>query len=616
MSEPPQAKRQKPRKISKKPGGSSCHNCRSAKVRCLGGCPCPRCKRRDVKCTYDNDKLPNITFDGIRLYTAHLHKTLSKNHYYTKLIKPALLRFDDQLTTLSLSSSPPNSVVLDIPPEYPIGSARDPMELGFPPLSLRTALLNLYFEHCWKISAVIVPKLFKEKLARHDLISPPLGHSDWIDFHVLLFIVLARAARTTANMEFCPNGSSFLEQGGRFAQVAHALLAKCEHIPTINLIQALLEMCAYEQNAPKRFRNFMFAGMAVGNMYKLGLQKQSDDPNLSPLERKERQTLFWICNMRDVESSLNLQTPYKVDLSKCTVPMIEVTEEGLEKRCYEWLQSISKLIMIARQFWEVPKNDSQLRKIGLNDVVELERQMTTWLQELPTDLQYRGGAKRSIDCMRLHVNFFFIKLITYQMLAEKFRTDPVILEDDILFVYQQCLLAAHGITQLYVEGDREWLFWHNFHYIAILHCVDMHMRDVRMAIRRGTDIEDAFCWLTKSTHLLCEALYERPLMDLDEATFIFNEILKFWGVAATLIDKPTADFADTKEFLDICFPEKSDRKFVVISVEPTQQTDDGGDGSKGKKNTSTATESNYLHMTRRFMKLLQEETAFIIKMNS
>jgi Fungal specific transcription factor domain len=560
--------------------------------------------------------LPKISIDGIRQYTAHLHASLSKNRHYIKMIKPALQRFDSQLTTLSMSTSPPNSVILDIPPEYPIGSGRDPMELGFPPLSLRTSLVDLYFQHCWNISAVVVPQLFKEKLAQHDQVSPHLGHSDWIDFQVLLFMVLARAARTTANREFCSSQNSFLEQGGCFAQVAHTLLAKCEHTPSINLIQALLEMCSYEQNGPKRFRNFMFAGMAVGSMYKLGLHKQPDDPKLSPLEIKERQILFWICNMRDVESSLNLHAPYKVDLSQCSVPMIEIPEDGWEKRGYEWLQSISKLIMIARQFWEVPKNDGQLRKIKLNDVVELERQMTAWLQELPPDLQYRGGeSKRSIDCMRLHVNFFFIKLITYQMLAEKFRTDPVLIEDDIMFVYEQCILAAHGICQLYVEGDKKWLFWHNFHYIAILHCVDMHMREVRIAIRRGTDIEDAFCWLTKSTHLLCEALYERPLMDHDEATLIFNEVLQFWGVAATLIDEPTADFTDIKELLDICFPEKSDRKFVVISVEPKQQTGDKSEGSKGKI-TTAATESNYLHMTRRFMKLLQMEATHVIKMET
>jgi hypothetical protein len=494
-----------------------------------------------------------------------------------------------------------------VPPEYPIGSAIDPLELGLVPLPLRNALLDLYFKYCWETNAIVIPTLFKAKLVDHDLVSPPLGNSDWIDFHVLLYMILARAAKTTANPEFCPNQNRFQDQGGRFVQVAHSLLDKCQQNPTINLIQALLEMCSYEQNAPKRFRSFMFAGMAIRYMFKLGLHKQPDNPKLSPLEQKERQLIFWICQLRDVETSLNLQTPYKIDLSRCSVPMLEVTEEGLEKRGFQWLASVSKLVRIARQFWGIPENDGQLRKIGLIDVVELERQMTAWLQELPSDLQYRGGAKRSSDCMRLHVNFFFIKMITYQMFAEKFRTDPDLVEEDILFVYEQCILAAHGITQLYIEGDIDWLFWHNFHYVAILQCLDMHMRDVRIARRRGTGIADAFYWLTKSTHLICEALYDRSLMEQDEATLIFDEITRFWGIAAKLVDIPSNDFVNMTELLDTCFPEKSDRKYIVISVEPMQQAPDKGASSTAKTSPIKPAETNYLHMTRRFMKLLPEE---------
>jgi hypothetical protein len=520
-----------------------------------------------------------------------------------------LQRLDQQLTELSRSQTPSANIILDIPPEYSIGSVKNPIELGLPPLPLRNALLSLYFKYCWETNAIVIPSLFRLKLAKHDVISPPLGHKDWIDFHVLLFMILARAAKVTANNEFCPSGNRFQDQGSCFVQVAHTLLENCQNKPTINLIQALLEMCSFEQNHPKRFRCIMFAGMAIRCMFKLGLHKQPDDSKLSPVEKKERQLIFWICHLRDVETALNLQTPYKIDLSQCSVPMLEITdEEGFEKRGFEWLISVNKLVMIARQFWEIPENDRQLRKIGITDVVELERQMTGWLQELPSDLQYRGGAKRSVDCMRLHVNFFFIKMITYQMFAEKFRTDPDPVEEDILFVYEQCILAAHGITQLYIEGDIAWMFWHNFHYVAILQCLDMHMRDVRVAMHRGTGIADAFCWLTKSTHLICEALYDRSLMELDEATLIFDDILRFWATAAKLIDTPSKDFVNTIQLLDTCFPEKEDRKYIVISVEPIQ-TQDKGSNSSVRPAPTTPAESNYLHMTRRYLKLLPEEVA-------
>jgi hypothetical protein len=61
------------------------------------------------------------------------------------------------------------------------------------------------------------------------------------------------------------------------------------------------------------------------------------------------------------------------------------------------------------------------------------------------------------------------------------------------------------------------------------------------------------------------------------------------------------------ELLDTCFPEKSDRKYIVISVEPMQQAPDKGASSTAKTSPIKPAETNYLHMTRRFMKLLPEE---------
>jgi hypothetical protein len=520
-------------------------------------------------------------------------------------------RFSTQLKELESAISKHNLPMLKVPSEYPIGSSIDPVELGLPPLSLRDTLLDLYFEECWSYNPILMPSLFRAKLVRHDLVSPPLGHVDWIDFHVLIFMMMSVASKTTANPEFSTGPNFPQMQGTRFVRVAHTLLDKCQNSPTINLVQALLMMCTYEHTAPKRFRSFLFAGMAIRGMFKLGLDNQPDDPTLSLVEKKERQVLFWICVMRDIETSLNLQTPYKIDIDKCSVPMVKANDIEDEKDGFQWLVCVTKLLKIARQFWEIPDNDRQLRKISLKDVVDLERQMTLWLQDLPPDLQYRGGAERSGDCMRLHVNFFFIKMITYQMFAQKFRTDPTIIEEDILFVYEQCVLAAHAITQLYLEGDISWPFWHNFHYVAILQCLDMHIRDVRVARRRGTGIQDAFSWVTKTTHLMCEALHERALMDKDEAMLIFNDVVRFWGVAAKLTEISTHDFKDTLEILQTCFPQESDRKYIIISVDATMQAQENGSNQPSRA-SNIPSETNYLNMTRRYVKLSVEEEALAV----
>lgn len=524
----------------------------------------------------------------------------------------SLDRFSNQLVELESGMSKHKLPLLKVPVEYPIGTSADPLELGLLPISLRDELLDLYFEQCWAHNPIVIPSIFKIKLAKHDIASPALGDAEWIDFHVLMFMMIAVASKGTANPEFSKGGPNVAQmQGARFVRVAHALLERCQNNPTINLVQALLMMCAYEHTAPKRFRSLLFAGMAIRCMFKLGLHNQPDDePNLSLIEKKERQVAFWICVMRDIESSLNLQAPYKIDISQCSVPMLTVHDMEDEKGGIQWLVCATKLLKIARQFWEIPENDPELRKISLKDVVDLERQMTAWLQDLPPDLQYRGGAERSGDCMRLHVNFFFIKMITYQMFAHKLMADSNIVEDDILFVYEQCVLAAHAITQLYSEGDISWPFWHNFHYVAILQCLDMHVRDVRVANMRGTGVKDAFAWFTKTTHLMCEALHERALMDHDEAMLIFDDVVRFWGVAAKLTENSAHDSNDNDamEMLKTCFPRESDRKYIVISVDATTQAQERG-ANQAPKAANIPAERDYLNMTRRYVKLSVEEEA-------
>ncbi|KAJ2964864.1 hypothetical protein NQZ79_g289 [Umbelopsis isabellina] len=609
--QPPPAKKQKARSIVKQPSGSSCHACRLAKVRCLGGSPCPRCKRRSENCIYDNDQVPKSNTPIIKQRLAAIHRSLSKYQQNSTYINQSLDRFDIQLKELESGISKHNLPLIQVPAGYPIGTTADPMELGLPPNSLRDELLNLYFEESWAYNPIVMPSLFKAKLAKHDMASPALGDVEWIDFHILVFMMMSVASKSTANPEFSTGPNFAQMQGARFVRVAHTLLERCQNNSTINLLQALLMMCTYEHTAPKRFRSLLLAGMAIRCMFKLGLDNQPDEPLLSLIEKKERQVAFWICVMRDIETSLNLQAPYKIDIAKCSVPMITAHDMDDEKGGFQWLVCVTKLLKIARQFWEVPENDRQLRKISLKDVVDLERQMTLWLQDLPPDLQYRGGAERSGDCMRLHVNFFFIKMITYQMFAQKLRTDPAIIEEDILFVYEQCVLAAHAITQLYLEGDISWPFWHNFHYVAILQCLDMHTRDVRMANRRGTGVTDAFAWFTKTTHLMCEAFHERALMDKDEAMLIFDDVVRFWGVAAKLTQTPTHDFNDTMEILQTCFPQESDRKYIVISVDATLQAHER-EANQAPRAANIPAERDYLNMTRRYVKLSAEEEALAV----
>ncbi|KAG2183182.1 hypothetical protein INT43_006177 [Umbelopsis isabellina] len=606
--QPPPAKKQKARSIVKQPSGSSCHACRLAKVRCIGGNPCPRCKRRSANCIYDNDQVTKMNTPIIKQRLAVILSSLSVNQQNLTYFSQSLDRFNSQLRELESGIPKHKLALLKVPAEYPIGTSADPMDLGLPPITLRDELLDLYFEHCWAHNPIIIPSIFKIKLANHDIVSPAWGDVEWMDFYVLMFMMMAVASKSTANPEFSKGPNAAQMQGARFVRVAHALLERCQNNPTINLVQALLMMCTYEHTAPKRFRSLLFAGMAIRCMFKLGLHNQPDEPNLSLLEKKERQVAFWICVMRDVESSLNLQAPYKVDIDKCSVPMLTVHDMDDDKGGFQWLICTIKLLKIARQFWEIPDDDRELRKISLKDVVDLERLMTEWLQDLPPDLQYRGGAERSGDCMRLHVNFFFIKMITYQMFAHKLMADSTIVEEDILFVYEQCVLAAHAITQLYLEGDISWPFWHNFHYVAILQCLDMHVRDVRVAVRRGTGVKDAFAWFTKTTHLMCESLHERALMDHDEAMLIFDDVLRFWGVVAKLTETPAHDDNDTMHLLQTCFPRESDRKYIVISVDATTQAQERG-ANQASKSSNIPTERDYLNMTRRFVKLSTEEEA-------
>ncbi|RUS20760.1 hypothetical protein BC937DRAFT_94444 [Endogone sp. FLAS-F59071] len=573
---------------TKRDKGSSCHNCRQAKAKCSGGDPCDRCsKRRQTSaCVYDGAKEEPLRPDQVRArfyeVQAEITQLLgvhsatgfsSQTTVYQPSSAHSTTNFIiDSLHRLGLSVEGLGASIYGIPifTQYPQLST--PFSNIFLPFqSVQDLLIHHYFRNHWRFWPVI----HRRRFLAHVHPSIPT-----FDFMLLLFAVLATGAKSTEESAFCGADRGLESLGKTFIDMAEELLDRATRVSSLMLVQALVVLSSWQNGTPNKFRSYMYATMACKVAVGLGLQRWPDFACLkSPDELMEHQMVFWCVYIKDTECMSVLMCPYAFPGTGYNIPFPDVTApkyvvngmlqspeeqdwEDIEFRSMEFLIAHAKFCQIPKTMWPVPYSRKAF-EISVEGMIELERMFSDWLGSLPPSLQYQAPVATLMQVIQdtgptalsssddlsafIHINFFFVKLRTYQHLIDSSKhLEPTFKENTLAeptFLCEfrsQMTDCAQNLTHITYKMAGRTPFWYTFSFLCVLQAAQLHMSNMVGAAGGGasTDTEairSSFVWLVKTLLTLSRVCRDEKFVRTEDACTILHAVIEVFLTASKFL---------------------------------------------------------------------------------
>ncbi|KAK9761627.1 hypothetical protein K7432_013339 [Basidiobolus ranarum] len=279
---------------------------------------------------------------------------------------------------------------------------QNPLSLGpgFPPLELREALLNYFFEYI-NCGFPIFPlgRLDKSLIVSDDL------------SELLYNCILTIAAFHSPSGALFPSPEEAFFASRVFQARAKNLLDRLISVPSIGLVQALILLSLHPQNG------WMYLGMAIRLAQELGLHRTLNSQKLDPLEREKRKFLWWNCMLLDRGLSSFLGRPLAIQESDCntSLPLLpenlaketsmDIKEFGYTQRsvkCY--ILSIRLSHIMGRILREIYTAENTSQGKTKNSLRELNKALNQWEATLPSEFKYDFNSQQN-DCYSVTLCF-------------------------------------------------------------------------------------------------------------------------------------------------------------------------------------------------------------------
>ncbi|CAO3622671.1 unnamed protein product [Cunninghamella blakesleeana] len=333
----------------------------------------------------------------------------------------------------------------------------DPFEL--PPPDLARDLLQLYFIHFYTLIPILHKDSFWERYESNT--NPPSK--------LLLNAMFAIASRISHDVRVRTTPDAANTAGDIFFERARILLDFEYDDFNISTIQALLLMSSHQNGALKSIRGWIYSGMAFRMSQNLGLHRNCDSWDLSPVEKEERKRVYYCCFVIDrLSCAMHGRSPI-IDERDCDAPYPKENDRceiGCKTdKIMDHFHPLIKLCEIVgdvlRDIYTV-KGRLQLKRMPSPDTIisKLDKALNNWMAKLPMSAKYRPPNSRlaeegpipSLALCQIHMLYY----TTLILLHRPFIPGPKQTVAPSVFPSRElCTYGANKILDIVVSLMRE-----------------------------------------------------------------------------------------------------------------------------------------------------------------
>ncbi|KAF9098710.1 hypothetical protein BGX23_005525 [Mortierella sp. AD031] len=301
-----------------------------------------------------------------------------------------------------------------------------------PSPEVMTHLLNLHFTYVHPFAPVFVWSKFLKKLKERDF-TP--------SFLFLLNSIFALASRYSDDISFRTDPAKPETIGVRFAEKAKEILDTLYDSPDRNCVGALVLLAFQQMGTGSGYRAWMYVGISVRMAQHLGLNRDclKLNPNMSAIDREERNRIWWTCfmadriisasfgrpqgiNEHDVDATYpegvdeeNIQLEYKLDGA---TSMLTGPSPHSEQK-FVYMASLMRILgRVMVSLYSPLSKASSLSTTSMTNPAPLElldKELTDWLLTLPPHLQFRSVQQEpgTFVCT-LHMTFYAVLILLHR----------------------------------------------------------------------------------------------------------------------------------------------------------------------------------------------------------
>ncbi|KAE8420037.1 fungal-specific transcription factor domain-containing protein [Aspergillus pseudocaelatus] len=473
----------------------ACDRCRRLKIKCDGQTPCKHCATYERACTYD---VPNRRPKALARYTQDLEDRLQTVERLLKATYSGLDLVDPRLEPALGSSGnvqgTDSGITSDRNP--PVGECEVPisqlLESASPPARKmeQKATSNPTIPLPRKeVTYNLLTHALQDACVLHRFVDEPLFYlgvdyiyetpakrliQDHSNKLALFYAALAlgnlfvngtkhNMSQSTADTT---DGSFYFDWAVKFLN-----FDECQDLVSL---QAVCFLVIYLQSSGQLEQCYSYVGVALRSAVALGLHRRRNTV-VNPVEREIGKRVFWVVWRMDIYSSSMLGIPpmLSTDLIDQSLPEpIDVPySHGYIASCasvdsklllaganahIELTLIMPKVTRLIKAFKRrMPSRTIDLQGlIDHSDMVELEQQLRTWFQNLPSQLLPGGETTLQVERIRqlLRIAYAYVQMVLYEPLvrcmpkqAESF-VDPQILDYVMKYASVMRNIVSTGVS--------------------------------------------------------------------------------------------------------------------------------------------------------------------------
>ncbi|OXV09245.1 hypothetical protein Egran_02991 [Elaphomyces granulatus] len=257
-------------------------------------------------------------------------------------------------------------------------------------------------------------------------------------FLPLLYVVLAVGCLFSDGMEdnqMTTDYRNAIDQGFQYFKAGRQLLdiTDCRDLTSI---QAVCCMVLYLQSSASLSTCYSYVGIAQRAALRLGLHR-SVAANFNPIERELRKRIFWVVRKMDVyvstllglpqmvsDDDIDQEYPLPCDDEYITAQRISPMPPGsislmagvnAHTRLLDIVVKVTKYIYPVKNLMH-PSKSEQTYMVSHTKIREIERDLQTWLDALPSALRPGAEASPDLERMRqlLRVSYAHVQMVMYR----------------------------------------------------------------------------------------------------------------------------------------------------------------------------------------------------------
>ncbi|KAF9187190.1 hypothetical protein BGZ50_002047 [Haplosporangium sp. Z 11] len=301
-----------------------------------------------------------------------------------------------------------------------------------PSPEVMTQLLNLHFIYVHPFAPVFIWSKFLKRLQERDY-TP--------SFLFLLNSIFALASKFSDDISLRGDPADPMTVGVRFADKAREILDTLYDSPDLYCVGGLTLLAFQQMGTGNGCEAWMQVGISIRMAQHLGLNRNclKLNPHMAPLDREERNRIWWTCfladrilstafgrpqgiNEHDVDATYpegiddeNIQQEYKLENATST---LTGPSQDSEKN-FVYMASLMRILgRVMVSLYSPHSKASSLSTTSMTNpapLEQLDKELTDWLLTLPPHLQFRSVQQEpgTFVCT-LHMTFYVVLILLHR----------------------------------------------------------------------------------------------------------------------------------------------------------------------------------------------------------